>query len=140
MKEFDCVYLSHVLEHFVSYPVVVDVVAGISSLLKQKGYMVIMVPDYLDWKEDFFNGDYTHSYVTTERRLRELVKDMDFEIVDVRHYRACYTFPQTLLVYPFHAIIKMFAGVLYNFFGSLDILFKIKVTFARNILIVCKKK
>jgi len=140
MNNFDCGYMSHVMEHFESYPAVINVLNGLHNVLKKDGYLIIVVPDYLDWKADFFNGDYSHSYITTERRLRELVCDMGFTIEKIQYYRACYTFPQTILIYPVHVLIKIFAGTVYNFCRKLDVMFKMKVTFARNILIICKKK
>jgi ubiquinone/menaquinone biosynthesis C-methylase UbiE len=137
---FDCIYFSHVLEHMPGYTAVAEALNGVQALLKDGGYLVIFSPDYLDWKDDFFNGDYSHSYITTERRFRELLPDAGFELLSTRRYRACYSFPATLLIYPVHITIKLIAGFFYSFFPSFEKLFKMKITFSRNFLLVCRKK
>jgi predicted TPR repeat methyltransferase len=139
-NEFDCIYFSHVLEHMPGCTAVVETLRGVHALLKDGGYLVIFSPDYLDWREDFFDGDYSHTYITTERRFKELLPDTGFEIVSTHRYRACYLFPSTLIIYPMHLAIKAAAGLLYNLFPRFDVLFKMKLTFARNILLICRKK
>jgi len=139
-KGFDCMYLSHVVEHFPDFTSLTGAFAGMHESLRENGYLILFVPDYLDWKEDFFNGDYSHSYVTTQRRLRELVNDMGLSIDLVRTYRACFPAPVSALIYPLHCLVKFLAGTVYHHFLPADVLFKMKITFARNILIVCRKK
>ena len=39
-----------------------------------------MVPDYLKERTFFWDVDYTHNFVTTERRVRQLLYDGGFEV------------------------------------------------------------
>jgi hypothetical protein len=41
-----------------------------------------VVPDYLKEREFFWDIDYTHNFITTERRVRQLLHDGGFEMVD----------------------------------------------------------
>lgn len=45
----------------------------------------MVVPNYLTCKEVFFEMDYTHSFITTKRRVRNLLRDNGLEVVDVQH-------------------------------------------------------
>ncbi len=43
----------------------------------------IVVPDYLKERTFFWDVDYTHNFVTTERRVRQLLYDGGFEVEQV---------------------------------------------------------
>ena len=137
-KKFDTVFISHVLEHFVNYEVVMDVLNCIHNLLNENGLFVLFFPDYLDYKEDYFVVDYSHEYILVERRVKYLLIDCGFDIINTVRLRSCFKFPFNILIYPLHTILKFIAGILYNLTGA-DIFFKIKITFGKNVLIISKK-
>ena len=43
-------------------------------------WLFVVVPDYLKERAFFWDIDYTHNFVTTERRVRQLLYDGGFEI------------------------------------------------------------
>ena len=51
-------------------------------VLRPRGVFFIVVPDYLKERGFFWDIDYTHNFITTERRVRQLLHDGGFEIVD----------------------------------------------------------
>ena len=48
--------------------------------LRRGGVLFIVVPDYLKERAFFWDIDYTHNFVTTERRVRQLLYDGGLEI------------------------------------------------------------
>ena len=51
--------------------------------LKPGGIFFVVVPDYLKERQFFWDIDYTHNFVTTERRVKQLFNDGGFEILHV---------------------------------------------------------
>ena len=52
-------------------------------VLKGGGVLFVVVPDYLKERTFFWDVDYTHNFVTTERRVRQLLYDGGFELEQV---------------------------------------------------------
>lgn len=138
-KDFDCAVLSHVVEHFPNYETTLTVFEQIRDALKPDGSIVIFFPDYIDYKDDYFTVDYSHEFIVTSRRMISLLEDAGFAITFRQSLRACFSKPNTMLLYPFHLLIKFFANVLWNITGK-DLFFKMKITFARNILMIAEKR
>jgi hypothetical protein len=53
---------------------------SVCQLLSQNGLIFIVSPDYLVHRSNFWDCDYTHSFVTTAERLRQLLLDCNYEI------------------------------------------------------------
>ena len=51
--------------------------------LRPGGVFFVVVPDYLKERTFFWDVDYTHNFVTTERRVRQLFNDGGFEVLEV---------------------------------------------------------
>lgn len=139
-KEFDAVVMLAVMEHMNSMQDALQITRQIREVLKPKGKFVICSPDYLNWRHNFFNCDFSHNYVTTQRRLKQLLVNAGFENV-----KSCYLsgpltgfvcFLVTALVsrLPFGLLNAMFADnkVFYK-------LYKIQLTFLRKVLILGEK-
>ena len=58
-------------------------VAEARRMLRSKGVLFVVVPDYLKEREFFWDIDYTHNFITTERRVRQLLYDGGFDITRV---------------------------------------------------------
>ncbi|MCL2259818.1 MAG: class I SAM-dependent methyltransferase [Fibromonadales bacterium] len=87
---FDLIIMSHILEHFINYREVLEVLNGINPLLKPQGKLLIFCPCALDYGMDFFDGDYSHSYITTQNRVEELLLDSGFQVIRRASYRSCF--------------------------------------------------
>jgi SAM-dependent methyltransferase len=76
----DVVYADQVLEHMSGIDAARDFVAESLRALRPGGVCFIVVPDYLKERTFFWDVDYTHNFVTTERRVRQLLYDGGFEV------------------------------------------------------------
>ena len=76
----DVVYADQVLEHMSGIDAAREFVAEARRALKPGGRLFIVVPDYLKERGFFWDVDYTHNFVTTERRVRQLLYDGGFDI------------------------------------------------------------
>ncbi|MCH7557351.1 MAG: class I SAM-dependent methyltransferase [Planctomycetes bacterium] len=139
-RTFDTVVMINVMEHMNSMQDALQISRQIREVLKPKGKFVICSPDYLNWRHNFFNCDFSHNYVTTRRRLKQLLVNAGFENI-----KSCYLsgpltgfvcFLVTALVshLPFGLLNGLFPGnkVFYK-------LYKIQLTFLRKVLILGEK-
>ena len=79
----DVVYADQVLEHMSGIDAARDFVAEARRVLRPGGTFFVVVPDYLKERGFFWDVDYTHNFVTTERRVRQLLYDGGFDIRQV---------------------------------------------------------
>ena len=79
----DVVYADQVLEHMTGIEAAREFVAEAKRVLRPNGVFFVVVPDYLKERAFFWDVDYTHNFVTTERRIRQLLYDGGFEIETV---------------------------------------------------------
>lgn len=135
---FDIVYMSHVLEHFSDHKEVLKVLKDIHRILKTDGSFVLFFPDYLSFKADFFDSDYSHEYITTMNRIKYLLQDTNFKIIKKIHFRGNFSGISRILLTPFFFINKLIFSVLYSLF-NIEMFLKAKITFGRNILVISKK-
>ena len=75
----NAVYADQVLEHMSGIDAAREFVAEAWRVLDADGVLFLVVPDYLKEREFFWDVDYTHNFVTTERRVRQLLFDAGFE-------------------------------------------------------------
>lgn len=139
-KEFDAVVMINAMEHMNGMQDALQLTGQIRDVLKPEGKLVICSPDYLNLRHNFFNCDFSHNYVTTRRRLRQLLLSAGFENI-----KSCYlSGPLTGFIC---FIVSAFAGRLP--FGTLNAwfpdnkvfykLYKIQLTFSRKVLILAEK-
>lgn len=76
----DVVYADQVLEHMPGIDAARQFVSEAWRGLKPGGIFFVVVPDYLKERGFFWDIDYTHNFVTTERRMRQLLYDGSFSI------------------------------------------------------------
>lgn len=76
----DVLYADQVLEHMSGIDAARELVSEAHRALRPHGVLFIVVPDYLKERTFFWDVDYTHNFVTTERRVRQLFYDGGFEI------------------------------------------------------------
>ena len=79
----DVVYADQVLEHMTGIEAAREFVAEAKRVLRPNGVFFVVVPDYLKERTFFWDVDYTHNFVTTERRVRQLLYDGGFDIEHV---------------------------------------------------------
>jgi SAM-dependent methyltransferase len=79
----DVLYADQVLEHMSGIDAARHFTAEAFRALRPGGIFFVVVPDYLKERTFFWDVDYTHNFVTTERRVRQLFNDSGFEILHV---------------------------------------------------------
>ncbi len=79
----DVVYADQVLEHMSGIDAARHFTAEALRALRPGGVFFVVVPDYLKERTFFWDVDYTHNFVTTERRVRQLFNDGGFDILHI---------------------------------------------------------
>ena len=77
---YDLVLMEHFIEHMDSPTAARALVDSICQSLSQTGLIFIVAPDFLAHRSNFWDCDYTHSFVTTVQRLKQLLLDCNYEI------------------------------------------------------------
>jgi SAM-dependent methyltransferase len=71
----DALYADQVLEHMSGIDAARQLTAEAFRVLRPGGIFFVVVPDYLKERGFFWDIDYTHNFITTERRVRQLFYD-----------------------------------------------------------------
>ena len=79
----DVVYADQVLAHMSGIDAARQFSAEALRALRPGGVFFVVVPDYLKERTFFWDVDYTHNFVTTERRVKQLLNDGGFELLHV---------------------------------------------------------
>jgi SAM-dependent methyltransferase len=82
-ESVDTVYADQVLEHMSGIDAAREFVAEVRRVLRPGGTFFAVVPDYLKERGFFWDIDYTHNFVTTERRVRQLLYDGGLDVQEV---------------------------------------------------------
>ena len=139
-KTFDVVVMMNVMEHMNSMENALQITQQIRDILKPGGKFVICSPDYLNWRKNFFNCDFSHNYVTTRRRLNQLLINGGFNST-----RSCYlssTFTGFTCFLISTLVSRLPFGFLNAMFPESKLcykLYKIQLTFLRKVLILGQK-
>lgn len=79
----DVLYADQVLEHMSGIDAARALAAEARRVLRPGGVFFVVVPDYLKERGFFWDIDYTHNFITTERRVRQLMHDGGFDVVEM---------------------------------------------------------
>lgn len=135
-RAFDIAFASHVIEHSPGYVEALSLLSEMRRVVIPGGIVALIVPDYLALREDFWNCDYSHSFVTTRRRLLQMYHDAELTVIEQRSLYGPLTGTvgwlggYTLGGGTMGAIARMIPGAL----G--EKLYKMRLTFARAILMI----
>jgi SAM-dependent methyltransferase len=77
---YDLVLMEHFIEHMDSPASARELVEAVHQSLSPNGLILIVSPDYLAHRSNFWDCDYTHAFVTTNQRLRQLLLDCNYEV------------------------------------------------------------
>ncbi|RPJ83222.1 MAG: class I SAM-dependent methyltransferase [Acidobacteria bacterium] len=76
----DVIHADQVLEHMPGIDAARSLASEALRVLRPGGVFSVVVPDYLKEKSFFWDVDYTHNFVTTDRRVRQLLHDGGFAV------------------------------------------------------------
>jgi SAM-dependent methyltransferase len=129
---YDAIILIDVFEHLNDMNDACQFMEEAKRVLIPGGFLFILSPDYLHWKAEFFNGDYSHSYVTTVRRLFQLFYNMGFRTERFFYISGFFKGNFATIASYMVRFFLFFVGV--NFINNR--LYNFKLTFLRQFLIV----
>lgn len=137
----DVVYADQVLEHMRGIDDARQFTAEALRSLKPGGLFFVVVPDYLKERQFFWDVDYTHNFVTTERRVRQLFNDGGFEILHIERAIGIATGLKRDLLAAAALFINL-PGVdsLSRYTGTEDFVFKIRKNLFETLTFVARKR
>lgn len=132
---YDAIIVCDVFEHLNDSREAGRFIAEARRVLRKGGILFILSPDFLDWSEDFFNCDYSHSNPTTVRRTREIFMN---ERLTTAGFQYAYSGFRGAPGYVLSRAVKVFTSFARG--EDLDYkLYKLRLTFLRRFMIVGKK-
>lgn len=87
LGKYDLIWMSHVLEHSPTWLDARSLVSTASSLLSPQGVLIVVSPDVLSWRREFFNVDWSHGYPTAVRNVAQLFSDVGLTGIQGLHHR-----------------------------------------------------
>lgn len=134
------VYADQVLEHMSGIDAARQLTAEALRVLEPGGVFFVVVPDYLKERGFFWDIDYTHNFVTTERRVRQLFYDGGFEIERVvRSIGAATGLGRDALAAAALLVNVPGLDALSRYTGTAELLFKIRKNLFETLTFVARK-
>lgn len=134
-ESYDAIIVCDVLEHLNDTRDAQRFVSEARRVLRKGGILLILSPDLMDWKEDFYNCDFSHSNPTTVRRTHEMFLNEKLATVA---YDYSYSGFRGAVGFLLNRIVKMF-----TFWASGEDLdfkpYKLRLTFLRRFMIIGRK-
>jgi SAM-dependent methyltransferase len=136
----DVVYADQVLEHMNGIEAARQFTAEALRALRPGGIFFVVVPDDLKERTFFWDVDYTHNFVTTERRVKQLFNDGGFEILHIERSIGVATGVKRDALAAGALLINL-PGIdaLARYTGSEDLIFKIRKNLFETLTFVARK-
>lgn len=133
---FDVALACHLIEHMPTAKEAESLVAEMARVCRPGGLVVLVAPDIRSWRFDFWNADYSHNFVTSPRRLAQLLGNAGVQVEEVVEFSGTFTGWKGWLVALAARCIPSAAAE-----GGLWMqrLYKLKLTFLGNVLIIGRK-
>lgn len=84
---FDACIMFHLLEHATDQIQAHNWLLSILKKVKPGGRVIIVCPNHFDYKSYFYDGDWSHGYPTTSRRIELLGVDVGFNPLETTDLR-----------------------------------------------------
>ncbi len=130
---YDALIVADVLEHLTDVESAQEFAKEAHRVLRPEGILAIISPDCVDWGSDFFNCDFTHNFVTTLRRARQLLYDSGFRIEGSRYTYGPLTGVAGFIV---SRCLKLLTSLASGARSDDDKTYKLRLTFLRRFTIV----
>ncbi|MBN1506197.1 MAG: class I SAM-dependent methyltransferase [Sedimentisphaerales bacterium] len=136
-RRFDFVVMINVLEHMNDMRDALQLAQQIREHLVPGGRLVVCSPDYLNMRAHFFNCDFSHNYVTTQRRLAQLFISAGYD--GMRSGYLAGPFSGILAILVACLVARLPFGMLHAWWPGRRLfskLYKIQLSLSRKVLIV----
>jgi hypothetical protein len=87
LGKYDMVWMSHVLEHSPTWLDARKMIETARNLLNDEGQAVIVSPDIMNWRREFWNVDWSHGYPTSIRNVSQMCSDVGLTRIIAQHHR-----------------------------------------------------
>lgn len=132
---YDAIVICDVFEHLNDTREAQRFIAEAARVLRPGGILFILSPDLMDWKEDFYNCDFSHSNPTTVRRTHEMFMNEGLSTAEYRYSYSGFSGPLGFLL---NRAVK--AATFWASGEDLDFKpYKLRLTFLRRFMIVGRK-
>jgi SAM-dependent methyltransferase len=85
-ESVEVVVADQVIEHMISFREASELLADCHRALKVDGFLMLGFPDFIRMGVAFYDCDYSHSFVTTENRIDQILRDTGFEPVKLTRF------------------------------------------------------
>jgi SAM-dependent methyltransferase len=138
--EFDLVVMMALVEHMPTFDQALELLAECRRVLRPGGAVVIQVPDALRGGIDFPQWDYSHSFLPTAYRIRQLLFDAGFEADPAVHFtgslRGPIRLPLDLVGFLVHSRFAYWLG---TSLGAEEWLLRYHKTFEPSFVVVARR-
>jgi ubiquinone/menaquinone biosynthesis C-methylase UbiE len=139
--KFNAVVMIHVLEHMDTMTAALDTARGINGLLENGGKFLICSPDFLGIGKYFFLGDFSHNYVTSYRRLHQLLISAGFKKISGYYTSGPFTgLPGFIISFLARCLPFVWLGSLIPDNKIILKAYEAQITFLRNIVVIAEKE
>lgn len=135
-KKYDIIFANQLLEHMNGRDEAIHLVKSAHDSLEEDGLVLFSCPEIYFQKFDFFQ-DYTHDFPTTAYRVRNLLEDNGFEVLDVVHYTFFVRGRLWCMLVEKIARIGYGLGLFHLLFG--DKAYKVKISLLPSFYVLAKK-
>ncbi len=133
---YDAILICDVFEHLNDARDAQRFIAEARRVLRPGGILYILSPDLMDWKEDFYNCDFSHTNPTTVRRTHEMFLN---ERLATAGYAYSYSEFQGAVGFLLNRMVK--AATFWATGEDLEFKpYKLRLTFLRRFIIVGRKE
>lgn len=144
---YDLVYASMILENLPTHDAAGDLVAEAERVLRPGGWLVLIYPNYLTWGSFFFDEHYTHSYVTTPRRIAHLLTSQGLAVVRDEHVLGWFWAEGSFLKNALRHLVNLAMWVVHlplvrwscHYLGLGDLHWKVRKTLFEAVVTVARK-
>ena len=90
-EDYKVIFASHFIEHLDNYKQALTFLENAREGLKNQGggTLILLFPD-IEKIGPYFFQDYTHSFVTSKKRIEDMLFDTDYKIVKSGRYTVCF--------------------------------------------------
>jgi SAM-dependent methyltransferase len=141
-ESVDVVVADQVIEHMPTFRDALNLLSECRRVLGKSGFLVLGFPDYIRMGLVFYDRDYSHSFLTTENRVNQILLDSGFEPVKIIRFSGSVSNRlATLLLDVFMlAVNARLTCLLGDSFGVSGLLYRVRKTFGASTVIFAQKK
>jgi cyclopropane fatty-acyl-phospholipid synthase-like methyltransferase len=139
--KFNTVVMIDVLEHLDNMTSALEVAKDVYNLLEKNGKFLICSPDYLNFGKYFYLIDFSHNYLTSHRRLHQLLLNVGFKKISGYYHSGPLTGLSCFIV-SFLASCLPFArlGLVFPDNKLLQRAFNAQITLLRRVVVIGQKE